>query len=87
MLVSVETTPTGMRLSGSGVLKEGHDPVVVLLGAARVPAGLACGVALFHAGLEPGAYDLSDGSRVLVPAALVGGEHRVHTNVTLEVQS
>jgi hypothetical protein len=85
MIVSAETTPAGMSLSGSGTLKNTRVPVVVLLGEARSGSRLSCAVALFHAGLEPGDYEMSDGSTVRVPSALVGAEHVAIPSVTLEV--
>ena len=85
MITSVELTPAGMGLSGSGVLKAGREPVIVLQGVTRVDASLSCAVASFHAGLEPGEYEMSDGSRINVPAALVDAKHTHHPHVTLEV--
>lgn len=85
MITSVETTPGGYRPSESGVLKEVRDPVIVLLGAVRNGNTLSCSVASFHAGLEPGAYEMSDGTRINVPAALVGSKPTTHVNATLEV--
>lgn len=87
MLVSVELTPAGFGLSGSGTIKSGREPVICLLGAERSGATLVCAVASFHAGLEPGVYTLSDGSSVRVPADLVSSKHTHHPLVTLEVIS
>ena len=87
MITSVELTPAGMGLSGSGVLKAGREPVIVLQGVTRVDAShLSCVVASFHAGLVPGVYEMSDGSRVIVPLGLVSSEHAHHPHVTLEVK-
>lgn len=87
MIVSVELTPAGFARSGSGVLKAGREPVIVLQGVTRVDAShLSCAVASFHAGLEPGEYEMSDGTRITVPSTLVDEKHAHHTHVTLEVQ-
>jgi hypothetical protein len=85
VLTSVELTPAGFGVSGSGTLKAGREPVIVLQGTTREGACLSCVVASFHAGLEPGPYELSDGTRVLVPAGLVSESHAHHPHVTLEV--
>jgi hypothetical protein len=87
VITSVELTPAGFNLSGSGVLKAGREPVIVLQGVTRADAShLSCAVASFHAGLEPGVYEMSDGTRITVPSALVDEKHAHHTHVTLEVQ-
>jgi hypothetical protein len=87
MLTSVELTPAGFGRSGSGTLKSGREPVVVLLGVTRRAGFLDCAVASFHAGLEPGVYPLADGTRVMVPSGLVSDAHTHHPHVTLEVIS
>lgn len=85
MLTSVELTPGREGVSGSGVLKRIREPVIVLLDPVRNDNTLSCAVACFHAGLEAGDYDLTDGTRVRVPTALVSAEHAIHPHVTLEV--
>jgi predicted peroxiredoxin len=85
MITSAELTPEGMSLSGSGTLKDKRVPVVILLGEKRAGSTLSCALALFHAGLEPGVYPMSDGCSVVVPKALVSTKHEAHPHVTLEV--
>lgn len=85
MLTSVELAPARASASGSGTLKSQREPVIVLLAPERNGNTLSCAVACFHAGLEPGDYELSDGTRVRVPTALVSAEHAIHPNTTLEV--
>ena len=85
MITSVELTPASMRASGSGTLKRTREPVIALFKPERKGEGLYCAVASFHAGLEPGEYELSDGTTIRVPAFLVSAKHEHHTSVTLEV--
>ena len=84
-LSSVELAPGVTKASGAGHLKRVREPVIFLAGVTRNANALSAAVGSFHAGLEPGPYDLTDGTRVLVPASLVGAEHRHHPHVTLEV--
>ena len=85
MLTSVELTPARYGASGSGTLKSAREPVIVLLEPKLEGTSLSCAVACFHAGLEAGDYDLTDGTRVRVPTSLVSAEHAHHPHVVLEV--
>lgn len=85
MLTSVELTPARYGASGSGTLKSAREPVIALLEPKREGNTLSCAVACFHAGLEAGDYDLTDGTRVRVPTSLVSDAHEIHPHITLEV--